>query len=219
MVDKKQFVLKLVEVSRAEPEAEPAGIFMAGLPGAGKTELSRNLIEDAGVSPLRIDMDEIAAMLPGYEPEKADEFRKPATKLLNESFSYALHHKISFLMDGTFGSKSAEQNIERSLKHGFSVQIVYAFQDPKLAWQFTFAREKVEHRSIKFEGFVEAYYNTIANIKMIGEKYGERISLDIAVKNPDNRVGKWMRNVKASEIDKMLGIEYNRDKLIKYILG
>ena len=54
---------------------------------------------------------------------------------------------------------------------------------------------------------------------MIGEKYGERISLDIAVKNPDNRVGKWMRNVKASEIDKMLGIEYNRDKLIKYILG
>ncbi len=216
---KKEFVQELLLESRAEPEMEPAAIFMAGLPGAGKTELSRNLIADAGVFPLRIDMDEIASLLPDYEPEKADEFRKPATLLLTEMLSYALHHKISFLMDGTFGSVKACENIERSLKHGFSVQIVYAFQNPKLAWQFTLAREKVEHRAIKFEGFVEAYYKTINNIKMVSEKYGDRIAIDIAVKDQNNSVGEWKRDVKASEIDKVLKVEYNKDKLIKYILG
>lgn len=218
-MDKNEFVQKILKMSGAEPEEFPAAIFMAGLPGAGKTELSRNLIKDSGVKLLRIDMDEIAARLPGYVPEKADEFRKPATKLLSEGLNYALHHKISFLMDGTFGSARAGQNIERSLKHGFSVQIVYAFQNPRLAWQFTLAREKVEHRSIKFDGFVEAYYKTIANIKTISENYGDKITLDIAIKNANNQVGDWKRDVKAGEIDKILKVEYNKDKLIKEILG
>lgn len=221
MVDfnKRKFVKRIVAEAGVEPDAEPAGIFMAGLPGAGKTELSRNIIADAGVSPLRIDMDEIAEMLPGYKPENADEFRKPATQILSELFSYALKHNLNFVMDGTFGSKQATPNIERSLNHGFGVKIIYAYQDPKLAWEFTLAREKVEHRAIKFDGFVEAYYKTIYNIKEVGREFGGKITIDIAFKNPDNKVGKWLRDVDAAKIDELLKIEYNKDKLIKYIKG
>ena len=218
-LDKKQFVREMLDAAGVAPEDEPAGIFMAGLPGAGKTELSRNLIVDSGVSLLRIDMDEIAERIPGYEAGRADEYRKQATTLLSELFSYAIHHRLSFVMDGTFGSKSAGHNIERCLRRGYIMKIVYAYQDPRLAWEFTLAREKIERRAIKFEGFVEAYYKTLANIKVIGEKYGDRITLDIAVKNPDNRVGEWLRNVSAAEIDKKLAVQYNKDKLIKYILG
>ncbi|MBR3386285.1 zeta toxin family protein [Candidatus Saccharibacteria bacterium] len=177
------------------------------------------MIEDSGVKLLRIDMDEIAKALPGYEPGQADSFRKPATLLLSEVFGYALKKKISFIMDGTFGNAKARENIERSLKHSFLAKIVYVFQDPKLAWRFTIAREKIEHRAIKFDGFIEAYYKTIDNIKLIGEEFGDRITLDIAIKNPDNKVGRWERNVKMSEIDKILTIEYNKDKLIQYIKG
>ena len=209
----------MIEECCAEPEEEPAAIFMAGLPGAGKTELSRNIISDTKVNFARIDMDEIAEQLPGYTPKHADEFRKPATILLSEAFGYALHHKISFIMDGTFGSAKACDNIERSLKHGFFVKIVYAFQDPKLAWEFTLAREKVEHRAIKFDGFVEAYYKTINNVKAIGEKFGDAISIDVAIKQPDNKVGRWERNLSIKEFDKVLNVEYNKDKLIEYILG
>lgn len=216
---KKSFVLNLVTSCRALSEGEPAGIFMAGLPGAGKTELSKSIIEDSGVKLLRIDMDEIAKALPGYEPGQADSFRKPATLLLSEVFGYALKKKISFIMDGTFGNAKARENIERSLKHSFLAKIVYVFQDPKLAWRFTVAREKIEYRAIKFDGFIEAYYKTIDNIKLIGEEFGDRITLDIAIKNPDNKVGRWERNVKMSEIDKILTIEYNKDKLIQYIKG
>lgn len=148
-INKKQFVLDLIKESGAEPEEEPAAIFMAGLPGSGKTEISKNLINDSGVKFFRIDMDEIAEILPGYEPQKADEFRKPATRLLSESFNY----------------------------------------------------------------------NTISNIKIVGDEFGDRIAIDIVVKRSDNRVGWWERDMDAFEIDKKLGVEYNRGKLIEYILG
>lgn len=209
----------MVNESGALSEDDPAALFMAGLPGSGKTEISKNLIKNSGIRMFRIDMDEIAEKLPGYRPEKADEFRKPATILLSECLKYALHYKINFLMDGTFGSAQASKNIERSLKHGFGVKIVYIFQDPRVAWEFTLAREKVEHRAIKFEGFVKTYYKTIKNINQVYEKYGDSISMDIVVKTKDNKVGKWLRNVDASKIDSLVKIEYNKDKLIKYILG
>lgn len=219
MLNKSDFIKMMLAESGAVSEEEPAGLFMAGLPGSGKTEISKNLIKDSGVELLRIDMDEIAEMLPDYEPSRADEFRKPATALLSELFKYALHHKISFLMDGTFGSSQADKNIKRSLKHGFRVQIIYALQDPKIAWEFTVAREKIEHRAIKFEGFVEAYYKTINNINEISKKYGDLISLDIAIKTPKNEVGGWVRGVSGSDIDEFVKAKYNKDELIEYILG
>ena len=219
MTNKREFIETMLRECGAAPEVEPAAIFMAGLPGSGKTEISRNLIEESGVKLLRIDMDEIAERLPGYKPEKADEFRKPATTLLSECLRYALHHDISFLMDGTFGSTQALKNIERSLNHGFSVQIVYALQDPRVAWNFTLAREKVEHRAITFEGFVGAYYKTINNLKLASETFGNAIVVDVAIKDEANKVGEWKRRVKGTEIDSLIKTEYNKDKLIKYILG
>ena len=219
MINRREFIDKMIKECGAEPETEPAALFMAGLPGSGKTEISRNLIRESGVKLLRIDMDEIAELLPGYESEKADEFRKPATALLSECLKYALHHKISFLMDGTFGSAQAMKNIERSLKHGFSVKIIYALQDPRVAWEFTLAREKIEHRAIRFEGFVEAYYKTIYNVKTAKEDFGDYIAIDVAVKNTENKVERWVRDVDTAGIDSLMEIEYNKDKLINYILG
>lgn len=217
--NKKDFIVHMIREAGVSPDSEPGAFFMAGLPGAGKTEISKGIIEDFKVPMLRIDMDEIAEKIPGYLPENADKFRRPATLLLSEVFSYAIHHNINILMDGTFGSSKAGENIERCLKHRYSVKIIYVFQKPELAWKFTLAREKVEHRAIKFEGFVDSYYKTISNIKMIGEKYGDKVVIDIAVKDENNQVGEWERNVHFSEIDKLLGVEYNKDKLIKDILG
>lgn len=219
MTEKRKIVLDLIKKSDAQSEAEPAAFFMAGLPGSGKTEISKNLIKESGVKLFRIDMDEIAECLSGYTPERADEFRKPATSILSECLSYALHHNISFMLDGTFGSSRAIHNIERSLKRGFKVQIVYALQDPKLAWKFTLAREKVEHRAIKFEGFVDSYYKTIGNLQQLLAGYGNEITLDIAIKTPDNKIGQWLRGVDIEQFDEVLNPEYNKDKLKQYILG
>ena len=216
---RREIILKMLQAAGVKPDDEPGAFFMAGLPGAGKTEISHGIIKDFKIPILRIDMDEIAEKLPGYNPAKADVFRKTATTILSEAFSYAVRHNIDFLMDGTFGGSKACENIERCLKRGYSVKIVYAYQKPKLAWEFTLAREKVEHRAIKFDGFVETYYKTIRNIQEVSRKYGNKISIDIAIKNEKNQVGEWMRNIDASKIDEIVDIEYNKDKLIEQILG
>ena len=54
---KKQFLEKLIADSGVEPQDNPSAIFMAGLPGAGKTELSKNLIKVSGIPFVRIDME------------------------------------------------------------------------------------------------------------------------------------------------------------------
>ena len=216
---KKQFIEKLIADSGVAPQDNPSAIFMAGLPGAGKTELSKNLIKVSGVPFVRIDMDEIASQIENYQPEEADKYRLAASTLLNVLFGYALKHQYNFIMDGTFGSKSAELNINRALKRNYNVQIIYVYQDPKLAWQFTLAREKIEHRSIKFEGFVDAYYNTLNNIKEIKNNYGNHITIDIAIKQVNNEVRKWIRDANLQDFDNKLNVEYNKNKLIKYIKG
>ncbi len=48
------------------PSDNPASFFMAGAPGAGKTETAISLIEDLKVSAIRIDPDEIKGWIPGY---------------------------------------------------------------------------------------------------------------------------------------------------------
>lgn len=87
-------------------------------------------------------------------------------------------------------------------------------------WGNLFWREKkIEHRAIEFNGFIEAYYKTIRNIKDVSKKYKELITIDIAVKNEKNEVGKWLRNVDVGKIDDLVKVEYDKDKLIKYVLG
>ena len=56
---------------------EPAAFFMAGLPGAGKTEFTVSLKDASRLKVVRIDMDEIATQIEAYNPLQADLFRPP----------------------------------------------------------------------------------------------------------------------------------------------
>ncbi len=61
------------------PEAAPVTVFMAGSPGAGKTEASIELLEmfgSNGGQVLRIDPDELRAEFPGYTGGNAWLFQK-----------------------------------------------------------------------------------------------------------------------------------------------
>ncbi|MDP2789695.1 MAG: zeta toxin family protein [bacterium] len=62
-----------------EPQA--VTLFMAGAPGAGKTEVSKNLVEDDLFTnkPVRIDADEIRKLVPGYSGEFTHLYQHAAT--------------------------------------------------------------------------------------------------------------------------------------------
>ena len=114
--------------------------------------------------------------------------------------------------------EKAEENIARAIKHGYRTKIIYAHQDPNLAWAFTRAREKVEHRSIKLEGFVDTYFKLAENLRRIAKDRSDEVDFDIVYKTKDNKIGEWKENVVPNKVDDFVKTEYNKDKLIESLL-
>lgn len=170
-------------------EADPVSVFMAGSPGAGKTEASKELLStlDAdGTKVLRIDPDELREEMPGYTGNNAWLFQRAVIPIVERIHDLALEQKQSFLLDGTLASyKVAEKNIERSLKRGRTVQILYVYQEPEQAWKFVQAREAAEGRRIQSEDFARQYFAAREVVNNLKTKFGKAISVDLLMKNND----------------------------------
>jgi adenylylsulfate kinase-like enzyme len=135
---KKAIAKRLTDPERFVPEDEPVSVFMAGSPGAGKTEASIELlamVEADNSEILRIDPDDLRLEFPGYTGDNSCLFQKGISVLVEKVHDLALKQKQSFLLDGTLSNYGkAEQNISRSLKKGRVVQILYVYQEPMLAY-------------------------------------------------------------------------------------
>ncbi|MGR3984539.1 MAG: zeta toxin family protein [Gammaproteobacteria bacterium] len=84
-------------------ELNPVSIFMAGSPGAGKTEISKMLLRNAG-NTVRIDADELRAHFAecGYDGTNSHLFQKAASNLVHKIHNLALKKKISFCWTARF---------------------------------------------------------------------------------------------------------------------
>jgi predicted ABC-type ATPase len=171
------------------PEANPVSVFMAGSPGAGKTEASIELlnIKSAGGSKvLRIDPDELREVLPGYTGKNSWLFQRAVIPIVERIHDLALKQEQSFLLDGTLSSYGvAEKNIKRSLNKGRTVQILYVYQEPQQAWNFVQAREAAEGRRIQPEDFVRQYFDARDVVNRLKAKFGKDIRVDLLMKNND----------------------------------
>ncbi len=132
-------------------DSRPVSLFMAGSPGAGKTEFSKRLIEKFHSKPVRIDADEIREVMPGYNGSNSYIFQTAASKGVNILYDHVLRKNFNVIMDGTFAYGNVNENIQRSLDRGREVEIYYIYQDPKIAWEYTKKREKIEHRFVSRE--------------------------------------------------------------------
>lgn len=171
------------------PEANPVSVFMAGSPGAGKTEASIELLKlkgSDGEKVLRIDPDELRQELPGYTGENAWLFQRAVIPIVERIHDLALKQRQSFLLDGTLSSYGvAERNTERSLKKARTVQILYVYQEPQQAWKFVQAREAAEGRRIQPEDFVRQYFAARHVVNQLKVKFGKAIQVDLLMKNND----------------------------------
>ncbi|MCR4277815.1 MAG: zeta toxin family protein, partial [Candidatus Berkelbacteria bacterium] len=141
-------------VSDAVPsEIQPLSIFMAGHPGAGKTEFAQALnkvVAKKGYGrAVMIDPDKIRESLPGYVGSNAELFQWPVSKAVDKVHDHVLHNKMSFILDGTFSSLAiCRANIKRSVDKERVVFIFYIYQDPLLSWEITKAREAKTGRHV-----------------------------------------------------------------------
>ena len=185
---KKAIAKRLTDMGRHPREESPVSVFMAGSPGAGKTEASLELLKKFGDSPvIRIDPDELRSEFPAYRGANAWLFQRAVSILVEKVHDLALEQSQSFLLDGTLSHYDvARKNIDRSLKRERTVQILYVYQEPQLAWEFVQAREAAEGRRIEPEHFIEQYFAARDVVNRLKRELGKEIFVDLLLKNNDN---------------------------------
>ncbi|HVA11437.1 MAG TPA: zeta toxin family protein [Candidatus Dormibacteraeota bacterium] len=148
------------------PTERPVTIFMAGTPGAGKTEFSKSLLELFNTSAVRIDADDIRDMMKeiGYNGANSEKYQYGVGLAVNNLYRKAIKQHQSVLIDGTFAYRGWRENIEMSLHVNRLVEIYYLYQDPKIAWDFVKKRELSQGRAVPIEVFVKDYTDCIENV-------------------------------------------------------
>lgn len=220
--NKKRIARELTSKEKYPSEGNPVSVFMAGSPGAGKTEASKMLIEelqkdsvpDGGEPPqvLRIDADELRSYFEDYDGSNSVLFQAAASTLLNKVHDLALKNSQSFILDGTLSKYGiAEENIERSLKRDRSVIILYVYQTPERAWEFVQEREQVEGRRILPETFVEQYFAARDVVNDLKRKFGKNIQVDLLLKELDGSRKQYKANI--DKIDNHISERYSRREL------
>lgn len=206
----------------------PVFIFMAGSPGAGKTEFSKwliNVLENRSLSNgiIRIDADDIREILPGYSGKNSHLFQRACSKGVEILFDYASKKKYHAIIDGTFASfQVAHKNIKRVADKNFRIFIVYKYFDPVVAWGFTKLREKEEGRKITKKVFIDSLFKAKENVNKIKAIFGNKIEIWLveSIFRPNKTKNIITRSTKFNidNIDNHLKIKYNSkdlDKMLK----
>jgi UDP-N-acetylglucosamine kinase len=211
---------RLANPAEFVPEDNPVSVFMAGSPGAGKTEASIELLAEfagSGTKILRIDPDDLRGEFPSYNGRNSWLFQRAVTRIVERIHDLALQQKQSFLLDGTMSSyEVARRNIDRSLDRGRTVQILYVYQEPQQAWTFVQAREAAEGRRIEPESFLDQYFAARTTVNRIKRELGKAVRVDLLLKNNDGSRRLYQAGVDL--IDNHIPEKYSRAD-VKQMLG
>ena len=90
----------LTLTARFPGEKTPVSLFMAGSPGAGKTEAARALAVELGDF-LIIDPDDLRQHIPGYNGSNSWLVQEAVSRIVERILDKAFQQNQSFLLDGT----------------------------------------------------------------------------------------------------------------------
>lgn len=205
-------------LTRHPREDHPVSDFMAGSPGAGKTEVSKafiNVIGAGGSRALRIDPDDFRGVFAEYSGNNSSLFQRAVTAIVERTLDLVYQQDQSFLLDGTLANAEvARRNILRSVERkNRSVQIIYVYQRPELAWEFVLAREETEGRNIPCREFVRQFYAAKASVCELKRELGDSLQVDVILKNTDGGNADIGINLSADEIDRFVNQPYDQNEL------
>ncbi len=232
--NKKRLLEQFASLDKYPSTEKPFSIFMAGSPGAGKTETSKGLIESGLIEKLvsfkcdggivRIDDDEIRSFFGdiGYDGTNTDIFKSASNVGVEKIFDFSLNKKQNIILDNTFSNyKKSRDNVKRSLDKDRSVGIFYLYIDPIVAWNFTIKRSDEEGRSIPEDFFVESLFKAKDNVNQIKKEFGSQIELTLIERlyNNDKDVNRFevKINLNIDSVDNHLKMKYTKQSLISKI--
>lgn len=202
----------------------PVSVFMAGSPGAGKTEVSRAFIghmQSTGSSALRIDPDDFREYFPDYNGKNSSLFQRGVTTFVERTLDLVYKQRQSFLLDGTLANLDVgRRNIARALeKVNRSAQVIYVYQRPELAWEFVLAREKKDGRNIPCSEFVRQFYAAKVSVCALKREFDGRLQVDVIIKDNDGSNSDIGIDLSADEIDAFVNQPYDHHELERVLNG
>ncbi len=222
---KKKYVVQLLikesGASPVHPGLPPVAFVMAGVPGAGKTEFLDSLVEELEQEKqygefVRIDLDQIVTIYPEYTPKTYAKFRSQGSSVLARCIDELRHKRYNMMIDGTFSGEagSSVRNVEKLLSNGYRVIMVYMYDKPEIAWNYTQLREQETDRGITINGFIHACKNVSVNLKTTLTNHRANINFSISVvKQKELRDRNYEIITDEKEVDKIIEAGYNIDSL------
>lgn len=220
---KKRIAKELTDPNKFIPEEIPISIFMAGSPGAGKTEFSKSLIKILEQNKerriVRIDSDDIRQYILGYTGDNSYLFQGAVSLVVEKIHDLVLHQKQNFIFDGTLAKyDKAVENIKRSLDKKRSVFIFYLYQKPEIAWKFTQIREKMENRNIPKSAFIEQFFGAKNTINCLQTNFGEKIVIFLVKKDFEKNTVENLVEMEPNKcIDNYINNSYTNEYLEKIL--
>ncbi|MEK7644622.1 MAG: zeta toxin family protein [Patescibacteria group bacterium] len=219
--NRKKIAKELTDSNKYHPDILPVSVFMAGSPGAGKTEFSKNIIsileKNNDHQVIRIDGDDIRQILPGYTGDNSYLFQGAVSLIVEKIHDCALAQKQSFVFDGTFAKyDKAADNVRRSLGKGRRVFVFYLYQNPQTAWRFTEKREKAEGRNIPKASFIEQFFGSKETVTRLRREFGSEVKIFLIIKNYETNSVESQVEIKLgdSAIDGYIKERYNANDLM-----
>ncbi|MBI4036116.1 zeta toxin family protein [Candidatus Daviesbacteria bacterium] len=216
---KPQLCQKFASLEEYPPVEKPSAYFMAGSPGAGKTEFSKSFIKELSEKEptrriVRIDADEIRDFIPFYDKTNAYRIQGAAALGVEKLLDCTLQNNQDFILDATFADlEKSRTNILRCLHKKRKIAVVYLYQDPVVAWQFTKKREKLEGRKIPLDMFINAFFAAKENVNKIKKEFKnyKEVELWLIIKNLEQGIEKTYFNI--DNVDSYLKIDYTAESL------
>lgn len=151
-------------------------IFLAGSPGAGKTELATVQSSTLGID--RIDTDEIRKLCPYYSGINSHLFQKASSKGVSILMDKVFTKEYSFILDGNFSDLSIQrQNVERALSKGYEIELNFVYRPLPVARSYLNIREQKDGRHVSDAVFYQKFMESIHTIQTISKDYGLTFSL------------------------------------------
>ncbi len=201
-----------------KPAETKLAFFMAGIPGAGKTEFAERFNKVVKLAP--IEHDKLVEYINGYRPEEYYNYRKAGSVLVTRILNECLKRGHGFIFDGTLSHEGGYRNIEKTLKKEYRVQVIYIVQDAQLAWNLTRDRELVKKRAIEKQGFIDTCNKITKNLSAIFTRFRAqtRFAFIIFDKNGLSSMSKAISVVYETELGSA-GLETDSAALIEQSLA
>lgn len=213
--NKQIFIQYVIDQYDGNKPSKPIAVFMAGTPGAGKTEIANSLIDIFDHRPVHIDADDFRTLIPGYTGSNSELVQAAASIAVDKAMDAVVNQGIPFILDGTFAVGKAVANIKRAYRHGYDTQIYFIYQDPIEAWNFTQIREQKEGRRVPKEAFVHAYFTSRENVEEVMSELGDQITLHLIIKNYQTGAHETHANVLT--LADILPKLYTKEKLMELL--